>query len=369
MVADLKYNAQQGVKICEIQQASLSLFNGDTFRNPEEESIHKELLSVLNSYNRQGWIVRDYIADTNLINTLASSPLWQKCPDILALFSNPLFLHQAQQLPSSTYDCWSYQGFLYINWSQLCAIPDFEKRFPGMIIVDKSSFPFWIDKYSMTQLFAADELLSPLKPRWGLYKKRYTKELATHIADDLQCTTFVIKPRGQFLGKGVIITSQHDLDDVLQYIITKKGSWAESKDPAYISWKTDRFDTFIVEEFIASDPIAISHLENKLYQPTMRLAFVLAYNNMNFNVHFLGGYWKTPLYAINDDIDFMSKNKDICKAPYYCAVDPATMQAVQDQLRVALPRLHRKMIDYSNSLEGYDDMKQANLHIILQEIN
>ena len=45
--------------------------------------------------------------------------------------------------------------------------------------MDKSSFPFWIDKYQMTQAVCEDELLSTFKPKWGNYKKNYTKELAT----------------------------------------------------------------------------------------------------------------------------------------------------------------------------------------------
>ena len=58
MVADLKYNARQGVKICEIQQSALSMFNGDTYRDlPEEKSIHKELLKTLSSYNKNGWVM------------------------------------------------------------------------------------------------------------------------------------------------------------------------------------------------------------------------------------------------------------------------------------------------------------------------
>src|SRR5258708_3734533 len=66
LVADLKYNAQQGVKICEIQQACLSVFNGDVVCNVEEESIHKELARTLSLYNKKGWVVANGIADKNI---------------------------------------------------------------------------------------------------------------------------------------------------------------------------------------------------------------------------------------------------------------------------------------------------------------
>jgi hypothetical protein len=371
MVADLKYNTKQGVKICEIQQACLSLFNGDTFRSLEEESIHKELLRTLSLYNENGWVVANSMADKNLVSTLARSSFWRSPKDIIDLLSDPNFMNQAKQPVSDMYDLSSYQGFLYINWSQLYAISDFEKRFPGMIVIDKSSFPFWIDKYQMTRLFAEDKLLSTFKPKWGNYKKIYHKELATKIADDLQCDTFVIKPRGEFEGRGVIITPKQNLDEVLFYIITKNGKLAESKDPAYKTWKKDTFDSFIVEEFVASDLITIPHLKNKTYQPTMRVAFLLVYNKHYHHVHFLGEYWKTPLLSLYEEGDFMQKNKDICKPPYYCAVDSKTIQSVHKELGIALPILHRRMLQFrSNSLEEYcAPAKRGKVQIVLQEKN
>jgi hypothetical protein len=371
MVADLKYNTRQGIKICEIQQASLSLFNGDTFRCAQEESIHKELVKVLSFYNKKGWVVAHQIADKKIVSALTSSPFWQCRHDLIDLVSDGHFMHQAKQAVSDIYDLSSYHGFLYSNWSHLCVIDDFEKRFPGVIVIDKSSFPFWIDKYLMTQLFAEDELLSTFKPKWGNYKKIYTKDLATQIANDLQCDTFVIKPRGEFLGKGIIITQKEDLDDTLYYIITKNGTLADSENPAYTSWKKDPFDSFIVEEFITSDPIAIPHLENRIYQPTMRVAFVLVYNKQCHDVHFLGGYWKTPACALDEEGDFMQKHKDVCKPPYYCTVEPNTMRLVQEELGIALPILHRKMLQSSSNSqkEHCPQAKKRNLQIILQEVN
>jgi hypothetical protein len=370
MVADLKYNARQGIKICEIQQASLSLFNGDTFRMEEEESIHKELLRTLSLSNKNGWIVADGMADKNIVSALTHSSFWQSPQDMIALVSDSNFMNRAKQSATDIYDLSSYQGFLYVNGSDLCVIDDFAQRFPGMIVIDKSSFPFWIDKYQMTQLFAEDELLSTFKPQWGNYKKIYTQDLAAQIGNDLQCDTFVIKPRGEFMGKGVIIVQRQDLDEVLFYIITKKGILAENKDPAYAAWKKDSFDSFIVEEFVASDAIAIPHLENRMYQPTMRVAFLLVYNKQCHNVHFLGGYWKTPPLSLDEEGDFMQKNKDICKPPYYCAVDPEIMQLVQKGLSIALPVLHKKMLQYCSHLSEEEycaPAKKRKIQIVLQE--
>lgn len=369
MVADLKYNARQGVKICEIQQASLSMFNGDTFRNPEEESIHTELRKTLSRYNKNGWIVSDGMADKKLVSTLGSASSWRNPKDMIALFSDEHFKQQAKQPAANAHDLSTYQGFLYISWGQLSVIYDYEKRLPGVVVMDKSSFPFWIDKYRMTQLFADDRLLSRFKPKWGNYKKVYTKKLATKIVSDLGGDTFVIKPHGHFMGRGVIITTKQDLDQVVRYIITKKGKLAASEDPAYAAWKNDLSDSFIVEEFVVSDPIKLPHLEDKTYQPTMRVAFLLVYNKHRHYVHFLGDYWKTPELSLDEEGDFMHKNKDICEPPYYLAVDAKTRQIVYKELRVALRLLHRKMLAFTprSSEAWYAPVSNGGLQLVVQE--
>jgi hypothetical protein len=369
MVADLKYSAARGVKICEVQQASLSMFNGDAYRNPEEESIHKELLRMLATYNEHGWVVSDGMADKKLVATLTEAPGWRDPKDMIALFSDQQFKDAAKQPPTHPHDLSTYKGFLYISWSQLSAIYDFETRLPGMAVVDKSSFPLWIDKDRMTSLFAEDERLAALKPKWGSYKKIYTKGLAATIASELGCDTFVIKPRGNFMGRGVIIAQRQELDEVLRYIITQKGLLTESKDPAYAAWKNDQFDSFIVEEFVASDPITLPHLGNKKYQPTMRVAFLLVYNKGCHYVHFLGSYWKTPEVSIDEPGNFMHKNKDICEPPYYLAVDAKTKQIVQDHLHATLPILHRKMLQFRPPAQEalYAPLRNGNLQIVLQE--
>ena len=183
----------------------------------------------------------------------------------------------------------------------------------------------------------------------------------------------MIKPRGEFLGNGVIITKRQNLDEVLFYIINKQGRLTQNEDPAYTAWKKDPFDSFIVEEFIASDPIIIPHLDNKIYQPTMRVAFLLVYHNQRHQVHFLGSYWKTPFLSLDDeDDDFMGQNKDICEPPFYKAVDAHTMQIVQNQLSIALPVLHSKMLEYCANCsedEQHIPTKNGGLKILLQEVD
>jgi hypothetical protein len=197
----------------------------------------------------------------------------------------------------------------------------------------------------MTQLLDADPSLAAIKPRWGSYTKAYSPGLAAKICQDLQCDTFVIKPRGAFLGHGVIIVKKDELDKILQYILIPSQQLANDKDLAYSYWARDQFDTFLVEEFVTSDLISLPHLKNKIFQPTMRIVFVLVHTQGTYHVHFLGSYWKTPPLALDEDGPFMNKHKDFCEPPYYAAVEPAILERVQDQLRATMPILHQKMLE------------------------
>ncbi len=94
-----------------------------------------------------------------------------------------------------------------------------------------------------------------------------------------------------------------------------------------------------------SDPIAAAHLENKIYDPTMRVAFLLVYNNQTIEVKFLGGFWKLPRYPLSvEGITLNDRHKTVCKPPYYCKIDPEVLDEVEQQLSVALHLLYQQML-------------------------
>ena len=86
---------------------------------------------------------------------------------------------------------------------------------------------------------------------------------------------------------------------------------------------------------------------------------------------FLGGYWKTPSISLDEEGSFMQKHKDICKPPYYCSVESETMQLVQQELSIALPLLHARMLDFhvSQAEEYCAPAKRGKVQIVLEEIN
>ena len=76
----------------------------------------------------------------------------------------------------------------------------------------------------------------------------------------------------------------------------------------------------------------------------MRVAFILAYNNRQIDLHFLGGYWILPYYPVSEAVSLNGKHKAYCKVPYFCQVDPETLLEVEEQLSIALPLLYREML-------------------------
>ena len=117
----------------------------------------------------------------------------------------PTFSSWPGNLRPTLFDIASYHGLLMDRPHNSGYDKKFKKKYPGILTLDASSLPLHTDKYKMSLLFAEDPLLESFKPKWKVYPKHYTPGLAAQIQRDLQCETFVIKPRGAFLGKGVII--------------------------------------------------------------------------------------------------------------------------------------------------------------------
>ena len=344
LVADLKYSRERELKICEIQNGILSVFSGSSFLRPGDLSIQQEFFKMLSQYSPKGWTIINHIADPGLKWVFDQAYYWRKKNSLEEIFYDPEFFAESKKPVANKNDLSSYHGLLFVNATHLKQDEELSERCPGMVVVDQATFPFWVDKDKMTALFGRNPTLAKYKPKWGLYKKNYHKDLAAQIIHDLKCDAFVIKPRGAFMGNGVTIVEKNQLDQVLEYIINPSESAKNNPDSAFRYWAQDPFNSFIVEEFVMSDLIIAPHLGNKIYQPTMRVAFVLIHDKGEFKVHFLGGYWKTPAFALSDDATFIQKHKDICKPPYYVGIDSVTWADVERQMLIVLPMLHQEML-------------------------
>jgi len=346
-ITDLKYNRKDGVKICEIQHGTDSTFYGDRFSHGEPGIIAGNFYRTLLQYQRQFWATEFSFSEVQINNLLLSAPEWHIHSRIRFIEKDPFFRQLGNQPAEDPHNIQNYSGFLSARVARINH-QDFAKKYPGIIVIDAASAPFWGDKYKMTQLFSRNETLATFKPKWNLYEKKYSPALAKKIIRDLPCDTFVIKPRGAYLGNGVIIVSQEDLDKTLKYILIRSQELEQDPDKSYHYWSIDRSDSFLVEEFIESDPIEVPHLDSQIYQPTMRVAFLMVYNNRQITTHFLGYYWLLPYYPLCKDVSLTEKHKAYCIVPYFCEVDPETQAEVEEQLKIALPLLYREMLQ----LEG-----------------
>lgn len=66
----------------------------------------------------------------------------------------------------------------------------------------------------------------------------------------------------------------------------------------------------------------------------------------------------------------MTKNKDICNPPYYCATGLAVIEAVKDHLSIALPSLHSRMLQrHPPSQDGWPaPLNRSGVQLVVQKM-
>lgn len=345
MVADLKYSQEHGVKICEVQHGILSTFLGDVFLNGGDGLLCPQIAEVFAEFPAKKWMVPTEISFAPLLASFQQSSKWKKVSLLELLIHDPAFTKIAKKAPKDPYSLSSYRGMVYTRPASLKKIGKFKKNYPGVLVIDAATHPYWIDKYLMTLLFTKDPELAQIKPEWGMYAKTYTNTLAEQIAQEIPAEAYVIKPRGAFLGDGVIIVSQADLEKTLKYILTPSSDLSSDKDHSFSYWAKDPFDSFLVEKYYPSDAIPIDALGGKMYEPTMRVAFVMMYNNKKIDCRFLGGYWLLPHMSLDEQGSLNQIKKAHCKPPFFVKVPDDVLTAVQGAFERGLPLLYQQMLE------------------------
>lgn len=345
MVADLKYSKEHGLKICEIQHGILSTLIGDTMLNGENGLIPPQVIDVFKQFPAKKWSYTPQISCQSLLNVINNALDWKKAATFDLLMNDYEFAQTARKAPLDPSNVATYHGMLYVKPLTFTNYEQFQQSHPGILLIDAATHPYWIDKYKMTRLFASAPELAQVKPEWGLYAKVYTDMLAEQIQNDIGGDIFVIKPRGAFLGNGVIITSKEDLDHTLQYILNKSPALAADPDKSYRHWNKDSFDSFLVERYYPSDLIHVAEHDNKLFEPTMRAAFILIYNNHKIEFKFLGGYWLLPFKSVDEEGTLNERKKAYCKIPYFTQASESVLQEVQKSMEASIPVLYQQMLE------------------------
>ena len=345
MVADLKYSQEHGVKICEVQHGVLSTFLGDVFLHGDQGLLCPQIAEVFAEFPAKKWVVPTLVSFQPLLAAFEQSPSWEKVSMLDFLVDDPEFKKIAAKRPADPHNLAAYKGMLYARPQAIKKFKSLCKKHPGVLVIDKATHPYWVDKYLMTLLFTTHPALVQIKPEWGIYAKNYTPDLAGQIIQEIPADAFVIKPRGAFLGDGVIIVSKDELNETLRYILSVTGDLSMNADKSFSYWAKDPFDSFIVEKYYPSDALHVEAMQNKMYEPTMRVAFVMMYNNKKIDCRFLGGYWLLPNKALDEPGSLNETKKAYCKPPFFAEVPDTVLAAVRRQCEDALPLLYKEMLE------------------------
>lgn len=178
-----------------------------------------------------------------------------------------------------------------------------------------------------------------------MYPKQYHQDLAKQILNDLQAPICIIKPINALQSYGVIMVTADDLDETLRLILTPNDDIKKMHHRCYKHWVTDNNDTFIVEAYAPSKTMVI---DNKPYDPTMRIVFCLSYQQGIITLHVLGGFWKIPLKALNETGTLTEQHITIpfTGAKYVgIPIEEHDMQQVQQALAAFIKPLYSIMLD------------------------
>lgn len=342
VIADLKYSEAEGVKICELQQGSLSVFSGYDYLNGSQSYVQNAVVDFLQSWRKPILYLHSSVTSglariLEQRGALCFASLRQLCDN--TWFNENAIL--APQDPSNLND---YSAIVIASPKTITSLSDFKNMYPGTIVLEAATYPYWVDKYKMTQLFTEDPILEAVKPSWGLFPKVYTPTLAQEIAEQLGANIFVIKPRSSFLGNGVMIVGKDNFDEILYKIIEKKADLLLGNNNELYFWLREKQDSFIVEKFYPSDPVAVPHMDNKLYDGTIRAVILLAYHMGEIQIDFVEMHWKLPARSITEGGTLNEVHKSIGKTPHFAIVAPEIQDRIRQQLSEALPRVYQRML-------------------------
>ncbi len=338
LVVDFKFNEEQGVKVCEVQLARGSKFSGYAYSNPDQPNyIANAFDAWISQYPLSKWALKGGLSDIHVFTMLRNR--WNFYSSFKRLKKVDEYT-QDSTLPLEDRNALaSYGSLLYCSCSKIP--PHFIENHPSTLIMDLAFNPYRNCKVSVNALFSSDPELARYNPKWKIYPKAYTKDLANTILSDLGCEYVVIKPSGSSLGNGVIIVSKDDLDATLKLILTNKQKCESYNDRSYSYWAVDRGHTFIMEEFVVSDPVLMN---GRWYDPTIRYVAILACDKGQLQVKLLDGYCKLPRRAVTDSGDLNALHKSCGEIPYYSKLTDEMKGKIEPQLEEALLLFYEQML-------------------------
>lgn len=216
--------------------------------------------------------------------------------------------------------------------------------YPSLMVLDYVTRPFMFHKVLTHLLFADDPALEMYRPKCKILPKKYNLTLSQDLIRDLGSELFVIKPLNEWKGKGVIIVDKKELNHTLSTILSHPETINASAGKALGYWKKDKRRFFIIEAYEPSQSLDVG---GKAYDPTMRVALGMHYDQGQIGISYLGAYWKLPKKSLQERGTHDEKRKShIAAGKNNCSanVTDADFAKVQTILNDMLPKVYKKMV-------------------------
>lgn len=342
LIVDTKWHETRGAQVCEIQHGVKSAFRGYRMLYGEKEQMAEKVLKILNGYFDKSWVCKDAFADPGLKEKFSNDSHWSCFKALEKLENEQKFLLSAVAPPQNLSSLKDYRGFVFLSPLINMDRERFRSMYPGVVLIDNAFDGYGGNKYKMSQLLLGDPFTEAHKPLWKHYDKN-EENLAERILEDFQSDILVIKPLKEYCGKGVIILKREDLKETLEMMFKVNHKKDRDLDPAYIYWRKGKSSEFIVEEFIESEPVYVPHLE-KTYIPTMRLVFLLFYDNGEIRIDCLGGYYNLPNVSLEEGGSLNETCKSASTLPYFGKVEPELLNEAEAQIKEVLHIIYKKRL-------------------------
>ncbi|MBM3893533.1 hypothetical protein FJ365_04005 [Candidatus Dependentiae bacterium] len=183
------------------------------------------------------------------------------------------------------------------NKQKINAFDKCKVEHPDYLLINANSNAYFFGKNTSYKLFE-EAGLSNYIPRYAIYPAEYANNLAKRIKHDLGGEKkYIIKPLAQTFALGVGLTSAENLDAYLKHMFGD-GSVAECDASSIGYWRKKKESHFLISEFVPSQPIVHN---NKTYEPTMRIIFLMTHEEGKITISITGGIWKIPPTDLYDE--------------------------------------------------------------------
>lgn len=352
LTIDLKYNDEDGVKICEIQQGLNSELKGVSYLWGANFSVATLLAERVSRYGLPVWYSKSGISSYYL-TVFKKQKMWCGVKSLTSLLRNRKFLKNCKGDASSKRKISDYSAIVLALYREI----DREAldQMDEVLVLNRTFLEafgdhFFTDKMTMHQLYQKNSSLLSLRPQTAFYTKFYSTELIAEILNTFSQNRLVIKPRCGFQGRGVLIIDREELDHVLQSILLSPEKLKALPDSSWSHWASDTEEEFLVEEYIPSLSLKAPLLGKGDYDGTMRVIVFLSHENGTTTADFLCAFWKLPKASLQEKCTLTEKHKSFSGSDkHYSAVSDEVLEKVYEQLRPAL----MDMYEYLNYTETH----------------